>query len=74
MQSEGHKISWQRLEPGWVKINIDGSMLTCRQRVTVGGALGRQSRGWLVSFEMVIGMADIFQIESLSYPLSLSID
>ncbi|MBA0761962.1 hypothetical protein Gotri_024525, partial [Gossypium trilobum] len=39
------KNSWQRLEPRWVKINIDGSTLTSRQRAAIGGALRGLSRG-----------------------------
>ncbi|MBA0794850.1 hypothetical protein Gohar_019135, partial [Gossypium harknessii] len=57
------KNSWQRLEPRWVNINIDGSTLMSRQRAAIGGALRGLSRGCLVGFEMVTSMADIFQIE-----------
>ncbi|KAH1108370.1 hypothetical protein J1N35_012138 [Gossypium stocksii] len=49
---------------GWVKINIDGSMSTSRQRAAIGGVLRGPSRGWLVGFEMVTSMAGIFQIEA----------
>ncbi|KAK5772432.1 hypothetical protein PVK06_048721 [Gossypium arboreum] len=39
-------------------------MSTSRQRATVGGTLREPSKGWLVGFEMVPSMADIFPIEA----------
>ncbi|MBA0654271.1 hypothetical protein Goklo_021304 [Gossypium klotzschianum] len=39
-------------------------MLTSRQRAAIGRVLKGPSRGWLVGFEMVTGMVDIFQIEA----------
>ncbi|MBA0561133.1 hypothetical protein Golob_017984, partial [Gossypium lobatum] len=56
--------SWKRLELGWVKININGSMSISKQSAAVGGALRGPSERWLVGFEMVIHMTNIFQIEA----------
>ncbi|KAH1039050.1 hypothetical protein J1N35_040793, partial [Gossypium stocksii] len=49
---------------GGMEQNIDGLMSTSRKKAAVGGVFRGPIGGWLVGFEMVIGMADIFQIEA----------
>lgn len=54
---------WQPPAPGWIKINVDGSVSVDRLHVVVGGVFRGSEGEWLVGFEMRTGM-DIFQVEA----------
>lgn len=43
---------------------MDGSVLTVRSRAALGGAIRGPTRGWLVGFEIVTRLKDIFQVEA----------
>ncbi|MBA0735766.1 hypothetical protein Gogos_019581 [Gossypium gossypioides] len=55
---------WQRPEPGWIKININGSVSMSNTKAAIGGVVRYSSGVWLVGCEMVTGVSDIFQIEA----------
>ncbi|KAK5802614.1 hypothetical protein PVK06_030221 [Gossypium arboreum] len=55
---------WQRLKVGWVKINVDGSVMTNYTKAAVGGVVLDWNGKWLIGFNMVTGMDKIFRIEA----------
>ncbi|KAK5847314.1 hypothetical protein PVK06_003619 [Gossypium arboreum] len=55
---------WQRPEIGWVKINVDGSVMTNYTKAAVGGTVRDWNRKWLMGFNMVTGMDEIFMSEA----------
>lgn len=56
---------WQFLANGWVEVNVDGSVSMNGTRVAIGGAIRGPNEGWLVRFEIEVGMIDIFQVEGM---------
>ncbi|MBA0682437.1 hypothetical protein Goari_024160, partial [Gossypium aridum] len=55
---------WQRSEPRWIKINVDGSVSISSTKVEIEGAVRDLSGVWLVDFNMVTRVSDAFQIEA----------
>ncbi|KAK5777208.1 hypothetical protein PVK06_045175 [Gossypium arboreum] len=55
---------WQRPEVGWIKINVDGSVMTNYTKVAVGVAVRDWNGKWLMGFNMVTRMDKIFRIEA----------
>ncbi|MFQ6658604.1 hypothetical protein Gotur_027796, partial [Gossypium turneri] len=55
---------WQRPEPRWIKINVDGSVSISNIKVEIEGAVKDLSGVWLVGFKMVTRVSDAFQIEA----------
>lgn len=60
------KCHWQQLESGWVKLNIDDSVLGESNRTGIGGIIRDINGKCLMGFAMKIGMANIFQVEALA--------
>ncbi|XP_017647698.1 pyruvate kinase isozyme G, chloroplastic-like [Gossypium arboreum] len=54
----------QCLESSWVKINVDGSVSKNNTKVAIGGVVRNLDEGWLMDFNMVTGMDEIFKIEA----------
>ncbi|MBA0591197.1 hypothetical protein Gorai_019880, partial [Gossypium raimondii] len=50
--------------PGWIKINVDGSVSVNRLHAAVSEVFRRSEGEWVVGFEMRIGMLDIFQVKA----------
>ncbi|MBA0574142.1 hypothetical protein Golob_001374, partial [Gossypium lobatum] len=48
----------------WVKVNVDGSVLTFKPRATIGGVVRGLNGSCMGGFEMVVGLANVFQIEA----------
>ncbi|MBA0855099.1 hypothetical protein Goshw_009101, partial [Gossypium schwendimanii] len=49
---------------GWFKVNVDGLVLATRPKVAIGGVMRGSNGGWMGGFDMMIGMSNIFQVES----------
>ncbi|MBA0613565.1 hypothetical protein Godav_013970, partial [Gossypium davidsonii] len=58
------KQGWQRPEPRWIKINVDGSVSISNTKVEIERAVRDLSGVWLVGFKMVTRVSDAFQIEA----------
>ncbi|MBA0703993.1 hypothetical protein Golax_016283 [Gossypium laxum] len=55
---------WQRLDSGWFKINFDGSVSKNNTKAAIGGAVQNSNGEWLMGFNMVTEMDEIFKIEA----------
>ncbi|KAH1045675.1 hypothetical protein J1N35_036459 [Gossypium stocksii] len=55
---------WQRPDSGWVKINIDVSVSKNNTKAAIGGVLQNLDWEWLMGFNMVTEMDEIFRIEA----------
>ncbi|KAK5777601.1 hypothetical protein PVK06_045568 [Gossypium arboreum] len=60
------KEHWQAPCTAWVKINMDGSMWMITLRVVISGVVRGPIGSWMVGFEIVTEMSDIFQNEALN--------
>ncbi|MBA0856317.1 hypothetical protein Goshw_026668, partial [Gossypium schwendimanii] len=49
---------------GWVTVNVDGLVLATRPKVAIGGVMRGSNGEWMGGFDMMIGMSNIFQVES----------
>ncbi|MBA0854234.1 hypothetical protein Goshw_027885, partial [Gossypium schwendimanii] len=58
------KGCWQFPANEWIKVNVDGLVLTMRQKVSIGGVVRGPNGAWMGGFEMKIGLSDIFQVEA----------
>ncbi|MFQ6619525.1 hypothetical protein Gotur_000795 [Gossypium turneri] len=55
---------WQRPDSSWFKINIDGSVSKNNTKAAIGGAVQNSDGEWLMDFNMVTEMDEIFKIEA----------
>ena len=57
------QVSWEKPDPGWLKLNTDGS-LSGSVGTTAGGGLIRDEFGnWVIGFSRKIGRTDSFIAE-----------
>ncbi|MBA0700822.1 hypothetical protein Goari_020557, partial [Gossypium aridum] len=48
----------------WFKISVDGSVSKNNTKAAIGGAVQNSDGEWLMSFNMVTGMDEIFNFEA----------
>ncbi|KAH1130863.1 hypothetical protein J1N35_002241 [Gossypium stocksii] len=58
------KIPQRPLDSGWFKINIDGSESKNNTKAAIERAVQSSDGEWLMGFNMVTGMDEIFKIEA----------
>lgn len=55
---------WQRSEPGWVKLNVDGSVSNITSKAAVGRVVRDANGKWLTGLTMAMGMVEVFLVEA----------
>ncbi|KAL5787556.1 hypothetical protein ACOSP7_004505 [Xanthoceras sorbifolium] len=54
-------VSWTPPLPGWIKVNVDGSVKN--EYIIAGGVIRKHDRSWVRSFSMNIGCGSVLTAE-----------
>lgn len=57
------RVSWEKPEPGWFKLNTDGSSRGPTGTATGGGLIRDEGGNWVIGFSRKIGRTDSFAAE-----------
>ena len=62
-----HKVSkrirWEKLQIGWKKLNIDGSIIGCMEWAGCGGVVKDKHGNWVAGFTRHVGASNNFVVE-----------
>ena len=56
-------ISWFPLIIDWVKLNVDGSMISEMSSIVAGGVVRDHRKTWLIDFALKIGTGFVLEVE-----------
>ncbi|CAN0919324.1 Putative ribonuclease H protein At1g65750 [Linum grandiflorum] len=67
------RFGWQKPQPGWIKINVDGSSNEGLNSAAFGGVLRDEDGGWIAGFCQKTGIKEVFLLELLAIRNGLSL-